>query len=98
MCARMAWKVIFSRLVDIEEKRVYILPVAIMLVVVLEGLFEDTMGSTGKGTVHGLIFGMGIPVVYLYGKRLLKAAEGSAATEKKKAGWRTTRLARQDAG
>ncbi len=73
--ALTAWRVIFNNRVPMEEKRVYILPVALLLVVALEGLFEDTMGSTGKGTVHNLVYALGIPVVYLYGNKLLSVAQ-----------------------
>ncbi|MEE4185767.1 MAG: O-antigen ligase family protein [Gammaproteobacteria bacterium] len=69
-----AWRVVFSPNVALQDKQVYVLPAALLLVVVLEGLFEDTMGSTGKGTLHGLIFALAIPVVYLFGGQLLNAA------------------------
>lgn len=75
-----AWRVVFSPRVAAADKQVYVLPAALLLVVALEGLFEDTMGSTGKGTLHGLIFALAIPVVYLYGGELLSAANAEAAS------------------
>ena len=75
--ARVAWKVIFGSKVSDEDKRVYILPVALVMIIMLMGLFEDTIGSTGRGTVHGMVYAMGIPLVYLWGKRLLKRAEAA---------------------
>jgi len=73
--ARVAWRVIFRSKVSEADKRVYILPVSLVMIIMLMGLFEDTIGSTGRGTVHGLVYAMGIPLVYLWGKRLLKEAE-----------------------
>ena len=73
--ARIAWQVIFRSNVSDEDKRVYILPVALVMIIMLMGLFEDTIGSTGRGTVHGMVYAMGIPLVYLWGKQLLKKDE-----------------------
>ena len=77
--AVVAWKVIFGRTVPLADKRVYILPVSLLMIVMLQGLFEDTMGSTGRGTVHGMIYAIGIPIVYLHGLRLLRQHAPAAA-------------------
>jgi O-antigen ligase len=70
-----AWRVVFSPKVRIEDKKLYVLPAALLLVVALEGFFEDTMGSTGRGTLHGVILALAVPIVYLYGGKLLAEAE-----------------------
>lgn len=76
-----AWAVVFSPKVSKEDKKIYVLPAALLLVVALEGFFEDTMGSTGRGTLHGIIFALGVPVVYLYGGKLLREAQQGVTAE-----------------
>jgi len=77
VCAIRAIKVVFSDKVTLEDKKLFILPATLVFLIVLQGLFEDTIGSTGKGSVHGLVLGMAIPLVYLYGGKLLRRAEKS---------------------
>jgi O-antigen ligase len=72
---RQAWKVIFSPDVSDEDKKVYVLPVAMLLLVALQGIFEDTMGSTGRGSAHGLVFGAAPMLMYIYGGKLLARAQ-----------------------
>jgi O-antigen ligase len=77
---RQAWRVIFSPIVSIEDKRVYVLPVAMLILVALQGIFEDTMGSTGRGSAHGIIYGSVPILLYVYGGKLL--ARANAKEEK----------------
>ncbi|MDP6616584.1 MAG: O-antigen ligase family protein [Gammaproteobacteria bacterium] len=72
---RQAWKVIFSARVAMEDKRIYILPVTWLMLVALEALFEDTMSSTGRGTLHGVIYAVSPIILYVYGARLLDTAD-----------------------
>jgi len=71
-----AWRVVFKRsTISVEDKKAYILPAALLAVALLEGLFEDPMGSTGKGSLHGLVFGTCAYLVVVYGRKLLAEAE-----------------------
>jgi O-antigen ligase len=73
---RTAWQVIFSAAVSVEDKKYYILPVALLAVIALEGLFEDHIGSTGKGSLHGVLFGSSAYLIVVYGRQLLSEAVG----------------------
>lgn len=84
---RRAWRVIFNRNISPKDKELYILPATLLGLVALEGLFEDTMGSTGRGTVHNFIMGMAVPLVFVYGGALLERA----TPEKSRAGDRHRR-------
>ena len=72
---RQAWKVIFNDRVPLEDKKLYVLPVALLAQIFLEGLFEDTIGGSGKGNIHNVLFGICPILLYVYGARLLAAAE-----------------------
>ena len=72
---RTGARVIFSSSVSDEDKKAYILPLSLIAVVAAEGLFEDTMGSTGKGALHGVMFAIGAYLSIVWGGRLLKDAE-----------------------
>jgi O-antigen ligase len=78
-----AWKVVFSKVVSEADKKVYIMPAALLGIVILEGLFEDNVGSTGRGTLHGIALGFAVPLVLVYGRRLLNEA-GTDQLERKK--------------
>jgi len=78
---RTAWQVIFSPIVSSEDKKAYVLPVAMLASAMAEGLFEDTMGATGKGALHGAIFGACSFLVVVYGRRLLYQAESRELSE-----------------
>lgn len=71
---RQAWNVIFSTRVSNEDKRIYILPVTWLMLVALEAIFEDTMSSTGRGTVHGVVYAVAPIILYIYGAKLLDKA------------------------
>jgi len=75
---RTAWQVIFSTAVSVEDKKYYILPVALLAVIALEGLFEDHIGSTGKGSLHGVLFASSAYLIVVYGRRLLSEAAEKA--------------------
>ena len=78
---RTGWRVVFNRYVPDKEKRAYIMPCAMLTVVAAEGLFEDPMGSTGKGSLHGAMFAISAFLMVVYGRRLLedaRIAEGKA--------------------
>ncbi len=78
---RTAWRVVFSRIVSEEDKKLYILPAAMLTVMAAEGLFEDTMGSTGKGALHGIVFGICAYLMVVYGNQLLANAEQHSRQE-----------------
>lgn len=74
-----AARVILSKTVSLEDKQVYVLPVVLLLMVALHGLFEDTIGSTGKGTLHSVAFVAGLAIVWPWGTRLLRGARPADA-------------------
>jgi O-antigen ligase len=76
---RTSWQVVFSNIVSERDKQAYILPAAMVAVVAAEGLFEDTMGSTGKGSLHGVVLATCAYISVVYGRRLLKEAEQKAS-------------------
>ena len=72
---RTAWLVVFNRFVPDREKKAYIMPAALLTVVAAEGIFEDSIGSTGKGALHSAIFGTCAYLMIVYGRRLLDEAD-----------------------
>jgi membrane protein implicated in regulation of membrane protease activity len=45
-----------------------------LALVAAEGIFEDPMGSTGKGTLHGAVFAVSAFILTVYGRQLLEVA------------------------
>jgi O-antigen ligase len=82
---RTAWLVVFNKYVPDKEKRAYIMPCAMLTLVTAEGLFEDPMGSTGKGSLHGVMFAISAFLMVVYGRRLLQDASKAEAGDKAKA-------------
>ena len=74
-----AARVIFSPRVSPEDKQVYILPVALLMLVALQGLFEDIIGSTGRGTLHGVAFAAGFIILRVWGEKLLHSSMPEAS-------------------
>lgn len=79
---KCSFKVIFNPRIDLEDKKQFVLPAALVAVVAAEGLFEDTMGSTGRGTLHNVIYAMAIPLVYVYGNKLLAEADDKSSIKR----------------
>jgi hypothetical protein len=68
---RPAWTVLFSRSVPIEEKRVYVLAPALVILMCIANLAEEGIGSRGRGTVYTTIFYANLIFCALQGSRLL---------------------------
>jgi O-antigen ligase len=70
LAMRRARQVVFSPDIPLEEKKVYVLPVAIMVVISIEAIVEDIISTTGKGTYVGLAYFSSLILCELHGRRL----------------------------
>jgi O-antigen ligase len=70
LAMRRARQVVFSPDIPLEEKKVYVLPVAIMVVIAIEAIVEDIISATGKGTFVGLAYFSSLILCELHGRRL----------------------------
>jgi len=66
-------RVIFSKIVPIEDKKVYALPIVMVLLVFLEGMFEDNL-SPLRGSIIQLAFYPAYIFSTVWGMRLLETA------------------------
>jgi O-antigen ligase len=80
---RRAWRVIKSRKIPIEEKKIYIFPATVMVVIAVEALVEDIISATGKGTFVGLMYFCSLIICETHGRRLQEQYEVAEATKGK---------------
>jgi O-antigen ligase len=69
---RPAWMVLFSKSVPIEEKRVYILAPALVVLMCIVMLAEEAVGGRGRGTVLGTMLYANLIICAVQGSRLLR--------------------------
>jgi len=67
---RRARLIIFSSDVPLDEKKLYVLPVAIMVVISIEAIIEDIISASGKGTIIGLSYFSSLILCEMHGRRL----------------------------
>ena len=70
-----ARRVLFSELIPKEEKKIVILPTALIATICSMMLFEDFVPGTGKGTVLGFLLYASIFICQIYGARLINEYE-----------------------
>jgi hypothetical protein len=70
LAMRRARLIIFSSDIPLDEKKLYVLPVAIMVVISIEAIVEDIISTTGKGTYVGLAYFSSLILCELHGRRL----------------------------
>jgi hypothetical protein len=70
-----AFQVLRSKKIPDIEKRMYILPAALMPVICFTILFEDSIPGSGKGTVMQLLLYASIVICHTYGSKLVNLYE-----------------------
>jgi hypothetical protein len=70
-----ARQVLFSKKIPDTEKRIYILPAALIPVITFTMFFEDAVPGSGKGTVMGLLLYAAIVICHVYGSKLINLYE-----------------------
>ena len=70
LAMRRARLIIFSSDVPLDEKKLYVLPVAIMVVISIEAIIEDIISASGKGTIIGLSYFSSLILCEMHGRRL----------------------------
>ena len=70
-----ARQVLFSKLIPAAEKRIYILPAALIAVIVFTCFFEDRIPGNGKGEIEQFLLYASIAICQFYGSRLINVYE-----------------------
>jgi len=70
-----ARQVLFSKKIPDAEKRIYILPAALMPVITFTMFFEDAVPGSGKGTVMQFLLYAAIVICHTYGSKLVNLYE-----------------------
>jgi len=70
-----ARQVLFSKKIPDAEKRIYILPAALMPVITFILFFEDLVPGSGKGPVVGFLLYAAIVICHIYGSKLINLYE-----------------------
>jgi len=70
-----ARQVLVSKKIPDAEKRIYILPAALMPVITFTMLFEDAVPGSGKGPVAGFLLYAAIVICHVYGSKLINLYE-----------------------
>jgi hypothetical protein len=72
---KRGYEVLMSKRVPAHEKRIYILPVAMLPAISFQAIFEDYIPGSGKGTVMSIVFYASMLISQVYGTRLLNEYE-----------------------
>jgi hypothetical protein len=76
-------RVISSRSIPAEDKQIYAYPLALVVLICCASVFEDAIGSTGRGTVTAFLLYPALIFCTLHGRRLLSTYEVSVAEKRK---------------
>ena len=74
LAMRRAKQIMFSPDVPQDEKKVYVLPVTIMVFISIVAVIEDIISASGKGTFIGLMYFSSLILCELHGRRLFEQA------------------------